>query len=371
MSATAPSPTALKILHVVRQFLPNRGGLEDFVVNLAQQQRGAGHDVSILTCNRIFSQPDELLPSEATIDGLPIRRIGYVGSTRYPIAPAVIHHLGNADLVHVHAIDFFFDALALTRPLHRKPLVATTHGGFFHTADHAGLKRFWFGGPTRLSCMAYDAIIGCSDSDTAQFARIAHSKVQTIENGVDLDKFAGSASPSLRKSIVTVGRFSKNKRLDRLIAATAELVRSDAAWHLHIAGLPSDLGPSDLQAQLDAAGLAANATLHVGLNNDGLRALFGQTSFFASASEYEGFGIALIEAMSAGLHCIVHPNASFSALAARYPMIRLTDFSKAAAAADALQQASRDWAAYQTPDLSGHSWSRVAARYEAVYRGFV
>lgn len=371
MPPIASSSKPLKILHVVRQFYPGRGGLEDFVANLAREQLRDGHDVRILTCNRIFSRPDQILPDTSEIDGLTIRRIGYFGSRRYPAAPQFINHLGDADIVHVHAVDFFFDALAITRPLHRKPLVATTHGGFFHTSDHAGLKRFWFEGPTRLSCKAYDAIVGCSESDTSQFSRIAGARVQTIENGVDLNKFAGSASPSPLKSIVTVGRFSKNKRLDRLIAAVAELIRSDPEWHLHIAGLPSDFDQSDIQGQIDTAHLTSNATLHVNLSDDDLRGLFGRASFFASASEYEGFGIALIEAMSAGLRCVVHPNASFVALAARHPAIRLVDFGNAPEAADALHTAYRNWDSFEQPDLSEHAWPSVAARYASIYRDLV
>jgi alpha-1,3-mannosyltransferase len=364
-------PQKLKILHVVRQFHPGRGGLEDFVAHLTREQVAAGHDVRLLTADRIFSEPDVRLPATAEIDGVSVRRIPTYGSKRYPLAPGFLGGLADADLIHVHAIDFFFDALAFSRPIHRKPLVATTHGGFFHTNDHARLKRIWFNGPTRLSCSAYDAIVGCSESDTRQFARIAGGKVVTIENGVDLEKFAGSASRSPTKSIVTVGRFSKNKRLDRVIAVAAELARREPDWHLHIAGIPSDLDGADLQRQIDAAGLTGRATVHVGLTDGALRGLFAQTSFFVSASEYEGFGIALIEAMSAGLRCIVHPNDSFRILGARHKAIGLVDFADPAAVADLLQSSRARWDSYAPPDLSEHAWSGVAARYQEVYRGIV
>jgi alpha-1,3-mannosyltransferase len=370
-SSIKPAAAGLKILHVVRQFHPNRGGLEDFVANLAREQVLTGCDVRILTCDRLFSHPERRLPAQATFDGMKIQRLPFYGSTRYPLVPSLLWHLGDADIVHVHAIDFFFDALALTKPLHRKPLVATTHGGFFHTADHAGLKRLWFNGPTRLSARAYGAIVGCSESDAGQFSQIAGEKVLTIENGVDLSKFAGSASGDLVRSIVTVGRFSKNKRLDRLIAMTAELRKRNPEWHLHIAGIPSDLSPSDLQGMIDAAGVSSNMTVHVDLTDSDLRGLFARASFFVSASEYEGFGIALIEAMSGGFRCFVHPNASFRTLAARHPSVRLADFSDPAEVADMLEAAYNHPEASRTPDLSDHAWSSVAERYRSVYFGLV
>ena len=366
-SLAAPASAGLKVLHVVRQFHPNRGGLEDFVANLGRAQVRSGCEVRILTCDRIFSNPGQLLAAEADFDGMRIRRLPYYGSSKYPLVPSLLSHLGDADIVHVHAIDFFFDALALTWPLHRKPLVATTHGGFFHTADRKRLKQLWFRGPTRLSSRAYGAIIGCSDNDARQFSQIAADRVTTIENGVDLEKFAGSASSSLAKSMVTVGRFSKNKRLDRLIEMAAQLKQQDPAWQLHIAGIASDWSPADLQGMIDAAGVTSNVTVHANLTDSELRALFARASFFVSASEYEGFGIALIEAMSAGLRCVVHPNASFEALASRHQAIRLADFSKPADVCRILQAAYADGATYADPDLSEHDWARVAARYRAVY----
>lgn len=71
------------------------------MANLAREQLRDGHDVRILTCNRIFSRPDQILPDTSEIDGLTIRRIGYFGSRRYPAAPQFINHLGDADIVHV------------------------------------------------------------------------------------------------------------------------------------------------------------------------------------------------------------------------------------------------------------------------------
>ena len=41
--------TAPLIVHVVRQFLPNRGGLEDVVANLARQTVRRGYRVRVVT----------------------------------------------------------------------------------------------------------------------------------------------------------------------------------------------------------------------------------------------------------------------------------------------------------------------------------
>ena len=123
------------IVHVVRQFHPGVGGLENVVLELASAQASAGHRVRVVTLDRLFNGASEQkLPAIEVLDGIEIVRIPYFGSSRYPIALSVLRHIKEADLVHVHAIDFFFDYLAWTKPIHGRTLVASTHGGFFHTA---------------------------------------------------------------------------------------------------------------------------------------------------------------------------------------------------------------------------------------------
>lgn len=366
-------PAGTRIVHVVRQFHPNRGGLEDVVANLCRAQRELGLSPSVVTLDRLFGRPDQRLPACEVLDGVPVTRIPFRGSTRYPLAPSVFRHLGDAALVHVHAIDFFFDALAFGWPLHRKPLVATTHGGFFHTGDFSALKKLWFNGPTRLSALAYRGIAGCSANDARLFSQIAPGRVTVVENGVDLDKFAGASSPEPRRRLVSIGRFSKNKRPDRLIATMAALIRHEPDWHLDLIGVTSDWTEEALRSAIAAAGMEQAVTLHLGLGDAAVRALMGQASLFVSASEFEGFGLALIEAMSAGLVPIVQPNAAFAALADKFPTVHTVDFADPEQAATAIREAHaalvHDPAGTrpQLSDLAPYSWDEVARRYLDLY----
>lgn len=364
-----PDP-GLRVVHVTRQFHPNRGGLEDFVANLGREQVRVGHDVEVVTCDRLFTDPGRTLPPEGELDGMSITRIPFRGSSRYPLAPGVLRRIGHADIVHVHAVDFFYDYLAWTRPLHGRPLVATTHGGFFHTNATSVLKRLWFQGPTRLSSRLYDAVVACSTSDARLFSRIAPDRVRVIENGVGLAKFAGAASPVPRKAMVTLGRFSDNKRLDRVLDAAAALVGRDPEWRLDIVGSNSDWTRERVLAEAARRGLADRVEVTTGLDDRGVAARLREASVFVSASEYEGFGIALIEAMSAGLVPVVHPNESFGELARRHDAIRLSDFSDADATATAVEAALAT-ASSPRPDrgaeLSRYSWAAVAASYADVY----
>lgn len=374
MTTTAPAGTAPLIVHVVRQFLPNRGGLEDVVANLARETIRRGFRVRVVTLDSLFTARDKKLPPRETIDGIDVVRIPWSGSTRYPVAPQVFRHLGDADLVHVHAIDFFFDALAIGRILHRKPMVVTTHGGFFHTQKYAALKKIWFQTLTRISAMNYRRVIGCSSSDIAQFSQIAPNTV-LIENGVDIGKFADSASRTPLRRIVTIGRFSVNKRLDHLLDVMQMLASRNPDWHLDIVGSESDLKAGDLQTEIAARNLGRSVSLHVGIDNEAIRSLIAGASLFASASEYEGFGLVALEAMSAGLYPVLNANAAYRALADRQAPVTITDFSVASKAADAIETAfdriSTNPAITREALMAAarpYSWDHVAGLYIDLYR---
>ena len=364
----------MRIVHVVRQFPPGVGGLEEVVARLAEAQVRAGDAVRVVTLDRIFADPQTPLDKQDSWMGAEVVRIPFRGSKRYPLAPGVLAHTGDADLVHVHAVDFFFDYLAATKAFHRKPLVATTHGGIFHTQAQARLKRLWFASITRASARAYDAIVACSAPDFEMFQPIAAGNLVTIENGVDIEKFADRASRAPLKRLVTIGRFSVNKRLDQLLDALAELTARDDAWGLDIVGAESDWSAARLGQEIAARKLAGRVRLHVGASNEQAARVLEGASLFVSASEHEGFGLSLIEAMSAGLAPVVEANAAFAAFAAGCPEIVLADFANASTAADAI--AATYGALAAAPDdrrgrlvaaAARYAWPGVADRYRKLY----
>ena len=79
-----------RIVHVVRQFSPSIGGLEDCVLNLCRAQKyDLGLMPRVVTLNRLFQRPDETLPQTDEVGGVPVLRLPWSGSSRYPLAPSV------------------------------------------------------------------------------------------------------------------------------------------------------------------------------------------------------------------------------------------------------------------------------------------
>ncbi|MBP1852032.1 alpha-1,3-mannosyltransferase [Rhizobium halophytocola] len=362
------------MVQVVRQYAPARGGLEDVVANLAKALPAHGCRVRVVTCDRLFTALDVKLPAHEMIDGVEVCRIPWAGTKRYPLAPAVFAQLADADLIHVHAVDFFFDALALGRMVHRKPMIATTHGGFFHTRRFAAIKKLWFNTLTRASASQYRALACCSQSDLALFGGIAGDRAVLVENGVDALKFSGPRRAEPSKRLATIGRFSLNKRLDRLLDTMAVLVADDDEWHLDIIGIGSDLSAADLQSMIGARGLGRHVHVHLGPEDVVIRERLAEASLFVSASDYEGFGLVAVEAMGAGLVPVLHINDAYRSLAGAHAGIALADFADPKGSADVIVDTFRTVVdnpgrmvdAMQTA-AAGYSWDKVSARYAGLY----
>lgn len=365
----------MRITHVVRQFHPAVGGLETVALELASTQVRAGHSVRVVTLDRIFNSPYETrLSARDSIHGIDVVRIPFFGSTRYPIAPSVIKHLGKADIVHVHGIDFFFDYLAWTKLFHRKQLVASTHGGFFHTGYMVRLKRLYFLTITRLSSTFYAAVIAVSPSDEKLFTSIRHRGMICIENGVDIQKYADAASKRPRKTILSHGRLSTNKRLDRVISLMATLRQTNGDWTLKIAGRPWDVSVDELARICEDAGVRDAVEVVLSPSDEALRAIMAQCSLAMSASDYEGFGLSAIEAMSAGLLPVLNAIPPYRHLVARTGAGVIVDFDDPKTAVKNLLRAwhrfSADYDRSRETTMEAatrYDWQHAADAYAKVY----
>jgi alpha-1,3-mannosyltransferase len=295
----------MKVVHIVRQFFPAIGGMEEVVRSLAQQQRDQGrYEPSVITLDRVFRGDHRRLAPAETLDGTPIHRLPYAGSERYPLCPQVLGALRDADLIHVHAIDFFFDYLAWTQVVHRKPMVASTHGGFFHSPFAPRLKQVYFRCMTRLSALAYRRVIATSENDGRIFGRIVGAqRLRVIENGVNVSKFQNDAALQLRPTLIYFGRWSVNKGMLEMLDVMAALraLQPTTPWLLIIAGREYDLDAPTLRAETELRGIAPQVRIVAHPNETVLRQQISQASYFLCLSRHEGFGIAPIEGMSAGL----------------------------------------------------------------------
>jgi glycosyltransferase involved in cell wall biosynthesis len=132
-------------------------------------------------------------------------------------------------------------------------------------------------------------------------------EIQVIQNGIDLSKIEGlgKTRESLGMNdthfiIGTVGRFEPVKRYDLLLACAAPLMNRYSHVRLCLIGLGSQ--EEALQAQARELGIADRVAFVIGQPAMDYYSLF---DCFVQTTAQEGVSIALLEAMSFGLPCVV------------------------------------------------------------------
>jgi alpha-1,3-mannosyltransferase len=254
--------------------------------------------------------------------------------------------------------------------------VLSTHGGFFHTSFASRAKLAYFNTVTRFSARAYNRVIATSTNDGQLFSKIMDSKkLEVIENGVNVEKYADQAAKSLQPTLIYFGRWSANKGLLESIDLFAQLRLRDPSWKLIIAGREYDHSLSDLQTRVDSHGLQAHVELAANPSDEQIRNLLQQASYFLCLSRHEGFGIAPIEGMSAGLTPILSEIPPFKRLTDQSGLgFTISDASTKEATIDQLLQlhhqgneAYRARRAQAISFANQYAWPEVANRYLALY----
>ncbi len=362
------------ILHVVRQFYPAIGGLENYVLNLASAQVNLGHAVTVLTLNKNFNDDAKLPDNEVVYPGINVIRIPWFFSKKYPVAFSVLRYLKQFDLINVHAVDFFADFLALTKVFHRKKMILTTHGGFFHTSWGSLLKKIYFHTITRVMIKAFDAVIGCSENDITVFNRIAPG-IKLIHNGVNVEPYLATKKTYKKYELLYVGRIDLHKGVDKLIRLTGILKGMGLPVHLTVAGPDRKKLQPGLKNLAEKSGVADRVTFKGPVSDKELQTLFSNAHVFLSASEYEGFGISAVEAMASGTLCALNTIESFNKLLFNKSFGVLCNFDDlyetAGKVSALLELSATDYyrLSEEAREYAKHfSWENAVKKIEEVYR---
>jgi len=365
----------VRVLYTCHRFLPAPGGTETAVGGLADAVARAGHEVTVATSLDDGLADEETLPSGVRVRRFPLLRVG-----RFRLPPrgyAAFAAGPGLDLVHLHgqrvwSTDHLHRALARARV----PVVFTPHG--FH-------QRHVEGG---LLNAAYDrlvlapalrrasAVVALTAAEAAEAAGLGArpERVVRIPGGVHLGEPARRGLRAAlgvgagERLLLSVGGFYRNKRVDRLVRAAAAV---GPGVHLVVVGPVAE--PREREA---AEGLAAQlgVRLHVTgvLPRDTVVGVYAEADLLVAAPDWEGFGLALLEAMAAGLPWVSTPVGAAPELA-RTGAGRVAGFAPDALGA-AVRGLLEDPAARAAASAAGppaarlHAYERIAAQHLALYR---
>ncbi|HEX2083582.1 MAG TPA: glycosyltransferase family 4 protein, partial [Xanthomonadaceae bacterium] len=203
-------------------------------------------------------------------------------------------------------------------------------------------------------------------------------QLRVIENGVDVDKFAGLGKATPGRTLLSFGRWSANKGLVETLDLLVALRQDGNDWQLLLAGRDFDLRHADLQREVAARGLQAAVEIVSAPSQEQLAALFSRAQYFVSLSRHEGFGIAAIEAMSAGLVPIlsrIPPYAKLREESGLGALVDATDLASASDAVRALVDVAPEQFALRREGAMRHAaryhWRHAVAAYLDEYRAAI
>jgi alpha-1,3-mannosyltransferase len=364
----------LKVLQVSRVYWPNLGGIEKIAQGLAENLVEKGHVCDVVTLNRAFEDGRDL-EAYSKLNGVNIYRVPYKGSNRYPLAPTVYRFLSRYDIVHVHAVDFMADWLVATQWLHKKPIVLSTHGGFFHTDYMIRAKKLWFNTVTRFTTSRVQRVLASSEHDYELFSKIA-GNVELARNAVDLSDYSQIEPAPVAGNFITVGRVDVHKGIIDLLHTLSELKKiDDRPFNMRIIGpVVADGLEQEITRCIKDLGLTKEVFLDGRLEFEQLFDAVTKSELGLFPSTYEAFGISVVEAMGAGVVPVLNDIGAFRHFVNDGHDGFITDFSDHASAAICIKRA-RDLSKRDRRSMvkasrlrsKEYGWTASVSRFEELY----
>jgi glycosyltransferase involved in cell wall biosynthesis len=141
-------------------------------------------------------------------------------------------------------------------------------------------------------------LVALTEGDAAQWRKVHHN-VRIIANPVT--DYPESLFDVMKdeKRIIAVGRLTPQKRFDRLIDAFAMIADKYPKWNIDIFGSSSSESREKLMIYLSSKGLKDR--VHIFMPTSDIYTEYQRSEFFVLSSDFEGFGLVIVEAMACGI----------------------------------------------------------------------
>ncbi|WP_425066188.1 glycosyltransferase [Reyranella sp.] len=382
----------MRLLHVVPTYLPavRYGGPIRSVHALCRELAAAGHDVQVFTTS-VDGPSDSDVPLMTPVDVEGVKVTYFPSRTLRrlywspPMGQSLEASTSSFDAVHLHSV-FLWPILAGARAArkHAVPYVISPRGMLVPELirrKSRWVKEAWIRLVDRRNLEAAAAIHATSAIEAKHIASFGWRlpPIATIPHGVDDPPPPSEAvlSPDIVAAIsggpmvLSFGRLSWEKGLDRLIAALAEVPSVRAVMAGDDAGGHADF----LASEAVRLGVADRVTIiarHV--SGADKEALFAAARLFAMTSLSENFGIAAFEAMRRGLPVVATPDVGMSEIVRDTQAGLVVDPTPSAIAAGVRalfadpELCRRQGQAGRRHVIDHYGWPAVARRMAELYR---
>lgn len=297
----------MRIAHVSDCYAPRTGGIETQVRALAGRQASGGDEVRVVTAT---PGAEGVFAGDDLVDGLPVHRIAAHLPFDLPIHPRTTREVGRIldahppDVVHVHAGVVSPFAWGAVRAATKRgiPTLVTVHSVW------GPIARPGFGLSDALVRWSRWGVTLSAVSDVAA-QRISAAvpragEVLVVPNGIDPTQWTiePHGHDPTRLRVVSVMRMAPRKRtmpLVRIVMAAA----AQAAPDVEISAVLVGDGPERSRAEkyVREHGMSERIRFTGRLDRSGILGIFAESDVYLQPSVRESFGLAALEARSAGL----------------------------------------------------------------------
>lgn len=311
------SRNPLRLLHVIASLAPRYGGPSRALPELCTALADRGHEVEVLTTDKSgFGSTSAPLGVPTYWAGFTVTYHSAWPPRSYAFSPGLARELlrrvNEFDLVHVHSL-YLFHTLAAGVACRRRgvPYVVRPHGTLddYHRSHHRGRKALYDFVFERRNL---DRAAGIHYTSYAEFRQAEAAGVRArgfvVPLGVRLpETVRPEARRNCRGLVLFIGRLTEKKGLDLLLQSFAEVADGRPRARLVIAGPDDDAMAARLRTHASALGLGERVVFTGFVDGSAKARLLEEASVFALPSADENFGVAVVEAMAAGVPVVVTP----------------------------------------------------------------
>lgn len=263
----------MRILHIVPEF--EEGGVERYVLQLAQEQLACGHRVFLVTAG---GKLEPLLPHGVEVLHLPVQRKNPLTGLYCTFCLALKR--SQWDIIHAHSRVPAWIAW-WTSALTNMPWIMTAHAVYSLNAGIAPLKHA-------------NGVICISDAVKQHLAGYLPARTAVVPNGVQKPTLLWEGRGDYPRFLF-VGRLTRLKGLDTALRALGKL--EGRAWSLDVIGD----GPqrAELETLTAELGLQERVNFH-GFRDD-VEKWMASSGCLLFPSYQEGMGMVVLQALNVGL----------------------------------------------------------------------
>src|SRR3989339_101055 len=304
----------MKIGFMANYFYPATGGMEELTFNIAKELVKNGHEIHVFTSDR---KENQILAKEEIIEGVQIHRSTLYFNYKYYLKfnpNLAFHHLKyKLDVLHVQSFGFFFQDIAviLRKIFTKTKLINTPHGPFMALDKYPILQTIFkksyeaFEYPINLM---YDTVIQVNPEQYKWMNKLGLKNINFIPNSIPEEIYKKVSTKEFEKKynlkdkfiISYLGRVQKYKGLEQVIRTLPELIKIQPNLIFLAIGGEVDNEIQRLKTIAKELKVENHLILTGRISEEEKLQALDLTEIFILPSEWEAFGIVLIEAMARG-----------------------------------------------------------------------